>query len=111
MLNGLINKLIDNTLILIIDQFGNYVIQSILLIGNKIYGNKIANKIIENVCYYAKHKYSSNVVEKCFDYSDAPARKKLIDALNYKEIISDLIIDEHGNCFIQKVLTYEFEKK
>ena len=72
---------------------------------------KLVDKLLGNITYYSKHKYSSNVVEKCFDYSDAPARKKLIDALNSKEIISDLIIDEHGNYFIQKVLAYVFEKK
>ena len=66
----LLDKLIDNCLLLIVDQFGNYVIQTILLMGNKIYGNKLARKIAENVVYYAKHKYSSNVVEKCFDRCD-----------------------------------------
>ena len=104
MLNGLINKLIDNTLILIIDQFGNYVIQSILLIGNKNYGNKIASKIIENVCYYAKHKYSSNVVEKCFDFCDGVIKQRLINRILKTENIIDLIIDEHGNYVVQKVL-------
>jgi hypothetical protein len=104
MLNGLINKLIDNTLILIIDQFGNYVIQTVLLMGNKNNGNKIASKITENICYYAKHKYSSNVVEKCFDFCDGITKQKLINSILKTENIIDLIIDEHGNYVVQKVL-------
>ena len=75
-----------------------------LLLCDAEASEKLVDKLLGNITYYSKHKYSSNVVEKCFDYSDAPARKKLIDALNSKEIISDLIIDEHGNYVIQKVL-------
>ena len=100
----LIDGLVENSLVLVIDQFGNYVIQSMLLLCDAEASEKLVDKLLGNITYYSKHKYSSNVVEKCFDYSDAPARKKLIDALNSKEIISDLIIDEHGNYVIQKVL-------
>ena len=100
----LIDGLIENSLVLIIDQFGNYVIQSMLLLCDAKASEKLVDKLIGNITYYSKHKYSSNVVEKCFDYSDAPARKKLIDALNHKDIICDLIVDEHGNYVIQKVL-------
>ena len=75
-----------------------------LLLCDAKASEKLVDKLIGNITYYSKHKYSSNVVEKCFDYSDAPARKKLIDALNHKDIICDLIVDEHGNYVIQKVL-------
>ena len=104
MLHMLLDKLINNCLMLIIDQFGNYVIQSILLMNSRECGNAIAMRITENVCYYAKHKYSSNVVEKCFDYCDDNARKKLINVLSKAEVMNDLIVDEHGNYVIQKVL-------
>ena len=82
----------------------NYVIQSILLMNNINCGNAIAMRITENVCYYAKHKYSSNVVEKCFDYCNGIVRDKLIYTLMRPEAINDLILDEHGNYVIQKVL-------
>lgn len=72
--------------------------------GNKNNGNKIASKITENICYYAKHKYSSNVVEKCFDFCDGITKQKLINSILKTENIIDLIIDEHGNYVVQKVL-------
>jgi hypothetical protein len=53
----LLDKLIENCLLLIVDQFGNYVIQTILLMGVKKYGNKLAENISQNIVYYAKHKY------------------------------------------------------
>ena len=104
MLRLLLEKLVNNCLLLIVDQFGNYVIQSILLMNNRECGNAIAMRITENVCYYAKHKYSSNVVEKCFDYCDGIVRQKLIFSLMRPEAVHDLILDEHGNYVIQKVL-------
>ena len=101
---NLLNKLIDNSLLLIIDQFGNYVIQTILLMGDKNYGNRLAEKIAENVVYYAKHKYSSNVVEKCFDHCDGKYLQNLMSNVQKKDNLTELILDEHGNYVVQKVL-------
>jgi hypothetical protein len=102
---NLLDKLIENCLLLIIDQFGNYVIQTILLMGDKKYGNKLAEKITENVVYYAKHKYSSNVIEKCFDYCDGIYLQNLMNNVRQKDNLTELILDEHGNYVVQKVLS------
>ena len=42
---------------------------------NMIYGNLIVDKILGNICYYSKHKYSSNVVEKTFENWDGEIKK------------------------------------
>ena len=104
--NQLISKLIENCFVLIIDQFGNYVIQSILLLNEKNYSSAIAMKICDNIPYYSKHRYSSNVIEKCLDFCGKKEKKLLIDKICTPEIISDLILDEHGNYVIQKALYY-----
>ncbi len=101
----LVKILIDNTLVLIIDQFGNYVIQSIFQLKNVNDSNLIVEKLAENAPYYSKHKYSSNVVEKCFDACDENHRKIMIKELSDKDIMNDLILDEHGNYVIQKVIS------
>ena len=112
MKNELIKNLIDNIFVLIIDQFGNYIIQNILFLNSNKYSSVIALKIAENASYYSKHRYSSNVVEKCFDFCGKKERNILIEKLNSPEIISELILDEHGNYVIQKALYYaDFEKK
>ena len=102
---NLINSLINNCLVLIIDQFGNYVIQSILLLNDSKASSIIALKICDNVAYYSKHRYSSNVVEKCFDYCGQNEKNKLIEKISPPEILADLIMDEHGNYVIQKALS------
>ena len=111
--NKLILNLISNCLILVGDQFGNYVIQTILLMDNMIYGNLIVEKILPNVCYYSKHKYSSNVVEKTFEHCDGETKKKLIEVILKPENLNDLMLDEHGNYIVQKVISVcnEDEKK
>ena len=104
--NQLTNKLIENCFVLIIDQFGNYVIQRILLLNDKSSSSKIAMKICDNIPYYSKHRYSSNVIEKCFDFCGKKEKKILIEKISTPEIISDLILDEHGNYVIQKALYF-----
>ena len=105
MIPKLLDKLIEDSLELITNQFGNYVIQTILSIGDKKYGNILANKITPNVVYYAKEKYSSNVVEKCLQYCDGENFEKLIESIQKEDNLTDLMLDEHGNYIVQKVLS------
>ena len=107
----LINNLINNCLVLIIDQYGNYVIQSILLLNEAKSSSAIAMKIYDNVAYYSKHRYSSNVVEKCFDFCGKNERKKLAEKLSPPDILADLIMDEHGNYVVQKALSCSDSKE
>ena len=110
--NNLIKSLIENCFVLIIDQFGNYVIQSILLLNDIKASSAIAMKICDNVPYYSKHRYSSNVIEKCFYFCGKRERKKLIEKITPPDVISELILDEHGNYVVQKALYYaEYKEK
>ena len=109
--NKLLNSLIENCFVLIIDQFGNYVIQSILQLNDYKASSAIALKVCDNVAYYSKHRYSSNVIEKCFDFCGRKEKKILIEKICSPEVISDLILDEHGNYVVQKALCYAENKE
>ena len=61
--------------------------------------------MINNICFYSKHKYSSNVVEKCFENCNGEIRNNLINTLLKKENLKDLILDEHGNYIVQKIIS------
>ena len=63
MKNELIKNLIKNIFVLIIDQFRNYVIQSILFLNNSKNSTEITLRISDSIPYYSKHRYSSNFVE------------------------------------------------
>ena len=45
------------------------------------------------------------MIEKCFDHCDGKIKEKMIKEILKKENISDLLLDEHGNYIIQKVLS------
>ena len=109
--DDLIQNLIQNFFVLITDQFGNYVIQSILLSNDLKSSGAIAIKICNNLPYYSKHRYSSNVIEKCFDYCGKREKKMLVEKICSPEIIADLITDEHGNYVVQKALFYADSKE
>lgn len=50
---------------LIIDQYGNYVVQHVIEHGADVDRDKIVETIRGDVIRFAKHKFSSNVIEKC----------------------------------------------
>ena len=109
--NDLVANLVENCFVLIIDQFGNYVIQSILLSNDMKAAGAIALKICDNIQYYSKHRYSSNVIEKCFDHCGKREQKILVQKICSPTVISDLILDEHGNYVVQKALYYADPKE
>ena len=111
LLPNLVYKLVDGFSSLITDQFGNYVIKTILLIDNQEFSNRIGEKIFENIIYYSKHKYSSNIVEKCFDYCQGIVLINLINSIQQEKNVKELILDEHGNYVVQKVLAISNLKK
>ena len=98
---------------LCVDQFGNYIIQSIIKLNNENINKEICFNLKNNIIFYCKHKYCSNIVEKIFDCNENINNEKniLIDIILEKENINNLIIDEHGNYVIQKLLSIIDENK
>ena len=64
MKESMIDKIIACTFDLIVDQYGNYVVQYILSLGNLDYNKRIIMTLLNHIIYLSKQKYSSNVVEK-----------------------------------------------
>lgn len=64
---------------LIQDQYGNYVIQHILERGKPADKAAIISKIRGQLLPLSKHKFASNVVEKCVDYGTKEDRQALIE--------------------------------
>jgi len=62
--NNLIELIIKNSILLMTDQFGNYVIQYLISLQEQILNEKIINSFCSNIEYLSKQKYASNVIEK-----------------------------------------------
>tara|TARA_R110002050_G_scaffold125248_3_gene244802 strand:- start:118 stop:336 length:219 start_codon:yes stop_codon:yes gene_type:complete len=60
------------------DQYGNYVIQHVLVNGRPQHKYTIVRKLKGSYLKLSKNKFGSNVVEKCVQYSADPERDMII---------------------------------
>ena len=109
--NELIQALLKNCLILIIDQFGNYIIQYLLSLEDSDISLNIINQIINNISFYCKHKYANYVIEKIFIHSNYNQKQNVIKKISSQEIINDLAFDQQGNFIIIKSLNFADDEK
>jgi hypothetical protein len=66
----LLDTIINNSLEIVQNPFGNYIIQHILDEWGPDIAKDIINVITNNIISLSMQKFSSNVVEKCFDLVD-----------------------------------------
>ena len=99
MLLNSINQKLDK---IITDQYGNYIIQNILTKFNLMLKYQIIESIIKNLVSFSNQKFSSNVVEKCFD---SEMKTNAIDEILRDNNFELIILNEYGNYVIQKALS------
>ena len=93
---------------LIKDEFGNYLIQYILMnvkSKEKFYEvSSIIKKIEDNLISICKFKFSANVIEKCLENGDNYIKEYLVGCIlnRYKEQVIELLLDQYGIYIIQK---------
>ena len=108
--NKLYELILNNFNNIIKNEFGNYLIQYILI--NTKTEKKFKEilplilKIEENMIDLCKSKYSANAIEKCFEHSENIIREHILDSLikNYSENIIDILLDNYGIYVIQKAV-------
>ncbi len=101
----LLENISEHSMFLILNQFGNYVIQFVISKNITDINDKILEGFIDNIIILAKQKYSSNVIEKCFDYCSNKMKERIINQLSGETIIRDLLKDMYGNYVLQKTLS------
>ncbi|RDX56662.1 ARM repeat-containing protein [Lentinus brumalis] len=102
-----LHKYVSN---LMIDQFGNYVVQFVLENGKPQDRAMIIAKLTGQMNNMAKHKFASNVCEKALLTADADSRRMLIDEIMTPKQdglspIMGLMKDSFGNYVLQRALT------
>ena len=61
----MIECVIKNTKIFILDQFGNYVVQFIIMMNDQEVNKNLVLEIFKNdINFLSKQRFSSNVIEK-----------------------------------------------
>ena len=109
--------LFDNLCAIIENEFGNYLVQFILLNKANIEQTfheilPIILKIEKNIIRFCFSKYSANVIEKCFEQSEDIIRNHILDFLfNYhSNKIIEIIFNEYGVYIILKAIKAQNSK-
>jgi hypothetical protein len=95
---------------MIADQYGNYVVQHVVQKGSPEDKLQVFRIIIGGLEGYSKHKYASNVVEKCIEYSDDRWRREVVSTLTTADrlrpegdtTLVSMIKDNFGNYVIRE---------
>ena len=93
---------------IITNQYGNYIVQNIIERYNLSLKYQIIENIIKNLVYLSNQKFSSNVVEKCFE---TEMKDKIIDEILKGNNSELMILNEYGNYVIQKALLFADKNK
>ena len=101
---------------LIQDQYGNYVIQHILEKGKPKDRQFVIGKVKGNVLNMSKHKFASNVVEKCVSFGTAADRKEILDEVittkpDGTTALYTMMKDQFANYVVQKLLDVSSEQQ
>lgn len=65
---------------LVLDQYGNYVIQHVIEHGSPSDKEQIVQDVIsDDLLKFAQHKFASNVIEKCLTFGGHAERNLIID--------------------------------
>jgi len=90
---------------LVFDQFGNYVIQHILENGDQSAVSSIFVAISKNLLEHSKHKFASNVVERCLSNVTKEQLAITVDKVldNDGFIFTSMLKDQFANYVVQKL--------
>ncbi|PKS10003.1 hypothetical protein jhhlp_004627 [Lomentospora prolificans] len=95
--------------LLIGDQYGNYVAQHVIQHGKPKDRSLMIGVVLDNLVAHSKHKFASNVVEKCIEHG-SQAELRLIreglvaGATDGTSALQFMMKDQYGNYVIQKML-------
>lgn len=102
----IIHRIIENAVILVQDPFGNYVVQYIIDLGEPTFTEPLVRQFRGRVPQLSRHKFSSNVVEKCLRCSSDSSKDMIVQELLAPGEIEQLIRDAYGNYVVQTALEH-----
>ncbi|CAL2050171.1 unnamed protein product [Caenorhabditis brenneri] len=95
---------------LVLDQYGNYVIQHVIEHGSAKDKEQIVKDVInDDLLKFAQHKFASNVIEKCLSFGSQEDRNLIIDKVcgDPNDASPPLLLmmkDPFANYVVQKML-------
>eukprot|EP01063_Lacrimia_lanifica_P008189 TRINITY_DN1529_c0_g2_i2.p1 TRINITY_DN1529_c0_g2~~TRINITY_DN1529_c0_g2_i2.p1 ORF type:complete len:650 (+),score=183.05 TRINITY_DN1529_c0_g2_i2:104-2053(+) len=109
-----IHPILDEILVhagmLVKDQYGNYVVQDLLIHGSPAYRLGVGKSLAGSLMELSRHKFASNVVEKLFQYGSAEGRYAMLSELmatpgpEQPSALLCMVRDQFANYVVQKLL-------
>jgi len=104
---ALIAEIVNKTLLLVQDPFGNYVIQYILDLKTDWIQHQVFGLLTGHFVKLSMGKFSSNVVEKCLVLLPQEAVSIILKEISHADSIANLLKDSYANYVIQKAVMLE----
>ncbi|RKP07475.1 Pumilio1 in complex with Cyclinb reverse Rna [Thamnocephalis sphaerospora] len=107
--HALLEELHRYTPSLVQDQYGNYVVQHVLERGRPEDRERVISRVRGQVLTLSRHKFASNVVEKCVVYGTPEARQQLLDEVLARKpdgscALHVMMKDQFANYVVQKMI-------
>ena len=90
---------------------GNYVIQYIIDLNEPSFTEPVVNQFRGHVSQLSRHKFSSNVIEKCLRCAQDISKDLIVDEILAPGELEKLIRDNYANYVIQTALEYATSPK
>lgn len=102
----LIAQITSNAFDLVQDPFGNYVVQYILDLAEPYFTEPLCQRFRKSIAALSKHKFSSNVIEKCLRTADMSTRRQMIDEMLCGSELEKMLRDSFANYVVQTAMEY-----
>lgn len=102
----LIQRITEHARILVQDPFGNYVVQYIIDLNEPTFTEPIVGTFQGCIGQLSRHKFSSNVIEKCLRCAQPVSRDMIVEELLVPQEMERLLRDSFANYVIQTALEY-----
>ncbi|KAL4802753.1 hypothetical protein BDV18DRAFT_154086 [Aspergillus unguis] len=102
----LIAQITHKAFYLVQDPFGNYVVQYILDLAEAHFTNPLCEQFRTRIASLSKHKFSSNVIEKCLRTAEMPIRRQMIDEMLSGAELEKMLRDSYANYVVQTAMDF-----
>ena len=102
----LIERITANAPILVMDPFGNYVVQYIIDLNESTFTEPLVHEFQGKIGVLSRHKFSSNVVEKCLRCATDGSKDAIISEMLNNDEVEKMLRDPYANYVVQTALEY-----
>ncbi|KAK0615811.1 armadillo-type protein [Bombardia bombarda] len=102
----LIDCITQHAVTLVQDPFGNYVVQYIIDLNEQTFTEPLVRQFGGRIPQLSRHKFSSNVVEKCLRCAGDVSKDMIVNELLAPGEMERLLRDSFANYVIQTALEY-----